>query len=197
MPEPTVEVHCPPFPPLLWNDGDWLTTCTLEAWEGFLSWDGLAASPTSAGAASLYVESPNPQQKAQPSAAQATAFRFLLLHQTSIRDAMLSALAVEYEKWRAEWSSAMVAEEFARLMPPVAMMSGFRELIGLLNIYMLAVAEDEIAYIGFGFGCAWDDEHGLGVLTHGQRVVEVGGEDTAFIGWNARRDAATQTGTAS
>jgi hypothetical protein len=44
-------------------------------------------------------------------------------------------------------------------------------------------------YVGFEFGCTWDDEHGLGVLMHGERVVDVGGAETAFLLWIAERDA--------
>ena len=34
--------------------------------------------------------------------------------------------------------------------------------------------------IGFGFHCKWDEEHGLGVLTHKGKVMEVGAAETGF-----------------
>jgi len=40
------------------------------------------------------------------------------------------------------------------------------------------VEKDGIPYVGFEFGCTWDEEHGLGVLMHGTRTVEIG--DTAM-----------------
>ena len=47
--------------------------------------------------------------------------------------------------------------------------------------------------MGFKFGCTWDDEHGLGVMTHRGHVVEVGGADTAFLEWIAEADAESGT----
>jgi hypothetical protein len=37
------------------------------------------------------------------------------------------------------------------------------------------------------FGCTWDKEHGLGVMTHQTLVIEIGGADTAFLEWIAKR----------
>jgi hypothetical protein len=51
------------------------------------------------------------------------------------------------------------------------------------------VQKDGIPYVGFEFACTWDEEHGLGVLMHGTRTVEIGGADTAFLLWLAEVDA--------
>ena len=56
-------------------------------------------------------------------------------------------------------------------------------MLGKRNYFAL------IAYIGFELGCVWDEEHGLGVMTHRDRVVDVGGADTAFTEWIAENDA--------
>ncbi len=77
----------------------------------------------------------------------------------------------------------------AHLMPEVQSPEQFRELIGLSTVHILAVAKRGFAYVGFEFGCLWDDEHGFGVLTHKNYVVDIGGADTAFLGWNAEADA--------
>ena len=53
--------------------------------------------------------------------------------------------------------------------------------------------KDGLPCFGYEFGCTWDGEHGLGVLMHGKRVVEVGGADTAFTLWIAKRDAGVET----
>jgi hypothetical protein len=34
---------------------------------------------------------------------------------------------------------------------------------------------------GFGFGCVWEQEHGLGVMTHRDRVVDLSGTP-AYLG---------------
>ena len=41
---------------------------------------------------------------------------------------------------------------------------------------------DGLALLGFSFRCAWDDEHGLGVLYHRDKVVDVGSSDICWEG---------------
>jgi hypothetical protein len=62
-------------------------------------------------------------------------------------------------------------------------------LIGLHDVYVHQVLKDGLPYVGYEFGCTWDGEHGLGVLVHGTRVVEVGGAQTAMTLWIAKQDA--------
>ncbi len=38
------------------------------------------------------------------------------------------------------------------------------------------------------FGCTWDSEHGLGVMTHKNRIIEIGDASTAFLTWIADKD---------
>lgn len=47
-----------------------------------------------------------------------------------------------------------------------------RALIGLGTIHVLATAKKGMAYVGFEFGCTWDEEHALGVQTHGRRGID-------------------------
>lgn len=64
-----------------------------------------------------------------------------------------------------------------------------QSLIGIQSIYVHQVSKNGKPYVGFEFACPWDDEHGLGVLMHGTRVVDIGGADTAFLLWIARQDS--------
>ena len=101
---------------------------------------------------------------------------------------MLAALWGRYEDWRVDWADSMDKDEFDEVMPEVSDIEGFRNLIGLANIHVLAVEKDDIAYIGFELGCTWDSEHGLGFMMHGSRVVKLGGADTSFLEWIAEQD---------
>ncbi|HLI65970.1 MAG TPA: hypothetical protein VKU90_06365, partial [Caulobacteraceae bacterium] len=80
-------------------------------------------------------------------------------------------------------------DEQAQYMPDLAGPDDLRRLIGLYAVDVHQVRNGAAPYLGFEFGCTWDDEHGLGVLMHGTRIVEVGGADTAFLLWIAERDA--------
>ncbi len=181
-----------PFPPLAWQSGyAWEGTATFSAWAGFQSRHGPYASADSAvasdGAATVTVMTPDNQPSA-PSAEQAAAFRFLTEQQDAVRDAILTALLAEYPAWQSLYDYDYDPEA-ALLMPDVADPAQFRTLIGLSTVHVLTPAKDGLAYIGFEFGCTWDEEHGLGAMTHAGRVVEVGQADTAFLEWIAVRDA--------
>jgi hypothetical protein len=52
----------------------------------------------------------------------------------------------------------------------------------------MAVTRSNAAYVGLEFGCTWDEEHGVGVMTHQGRAVKIGGADTAFLAWVAEGD---------
>ena len=129
-----------------------------------------------------------------PSPEQVAGFSLLLQHQEAIRDARLDALLPRYQNWREDWSSAMDPREFKETMPPVSSPSKFRRLVGLSYVHVLEESLEGIAYIGFECGCTWDSEHGLGFMTHGERVVELGGADTAFLEWIAERDVERRGG---
>ncbi len=71
----------------------------------------------------------------------------------------------------------------------LATASGLTDLVRISTLHVHPVSRDGIPYVGIEFSCPWDEEHGLGVLLHGTRVVDVGGADTAFLLWIAERDA--------
>ncbi len=56
---------------------------------------------------------------------------------------------------------------------------------GFAAINVLAVERDSIAYVGFVLECAWEEEHGLGVLTHLDRIATLGDADDADTEWVA------------
>lgn len=45
-----------------------------------------------------------------------------------------------------------------------------------------------MAYVGYEFRCTWDEEHGMGVMTHKNRVVAIGGADVSILEWIAESD---------
>jgi hypothetical protein len=73
-------------------------------------------------------------------------------------------------------------------MPEVCSSDDFRTLIGLSGINIHQIMTGDAPYLGFEFGCRWDQEHGCGILMRGTRVVDVGGADTALLLWMAQQD---------
>ena len=113
--------------------------------------------------------------------------QWLLDHDTELKSALLAGLLAEYPKQQELYGYE--GSERAEYMPDVLSADDFRKLIGLYGVNLHPLQKDGLPYLGFEFGCTWDVEHGLGVLMHGTRVVEVGGADTAILLWIAERDA--------
>lgn len=82
------------------------------------------------------------------------------------------------------------AKEF---MPDVENIEQFKKLIGLSQIHIMNVNKDNIAYVGYEFGCSWDDEHGIGFMTHKDRVIDFGSADISFLTWAAEKDLSAQS----
>jgi len=196
MPESVRPDHfeASPFPRVHWNEYSWEGTVTLPAFAGFQCRRGpygtMSAAEPSDGSAQITAESPDASGHAPPSAAQAAAVELIRSRQVELRDALLDALLTEYEKVRDDLSGEFDADEAERVIPKVTSPDGFRNLIGLNAVHVQTVERDGLAYVGLEFGCTWDEEHALGFMTHGTRVVKVGGADTSFLAWIAERDAA-------
>jgi len=73
-------------------------------------------------------------------------------------------------------------------MPDLKDIKDFAELLFPINFYVTAVVKEDYPYIGFGFSCSWDGEHGLGVMTHKDSIIEIAGADMAFDTWTAEKD---------
>ncbi len=62
--------------------------------------------------------------------------------------------------------------------------------LAISSIAFHDLAHRDLPYYGIMFDSPWDQEHGLGVMMHGARVVDLGGADTAILAWIATRDMA-------
>jgi len=189
MTQPTLNVS--PFPPLGWDSYFWTGEVVLPSWAGFQSRRGaygaVNSRAASDGSARLTVTPQSGDPPTPPVGEQARAFGLLLENERAVADSVLRAILAAYPGLRDAYDYD--EEEVAELMPDIERAEQLRGLIGLSHVHVLNVAKDGIAYIGFEFGCTWDDEHGLGVMTHRGRVVEVGGADTSFLEWIAGQDA--------
>jgi hypothetical protein len=77
----------------------------------------------------------------------------------------------------------------AEYFPCVEVADDIKRVVGIVSVKIHQVAKNGIPFIGVEMGCSWDEEHGLGFLLHGDKVVEVGGADTAILLWLARQHA--------
>jgi hypothetical protein len=181
----------PPFPRLEWDKSFWSGEVLLPSWAGFQSRRGAYATVTSGaksdGRARLTIDPEDEEARTPPLPEQRQAYQLLLDTESNVGNSILEAIFAKYPGMRKSYGYD--DDEAAELMPEIERPKQLRKLIGLSEVHVLNVAKVGIAYIGFEFGCTWDSEHGLGVMTHRDRVIKVGGADTSFLAWIAEEDA--------
>ena len=111
---------------------------------------------------------------------QAAAYRRVLVHAATLR-IVLDAIVAAYPKLARDADPELA-------LPKRVDRAELANLVEIVGVHVHDVHRDGVAYVGYQLACAWEVEHGLGVLTHLDRVVEVGHADTAFLGWVAERD---------
>lgn len=153
----------------------------LPTWAAFRAG---ANAPLSKGVVSVRVgEDPGARSPITP--AQRSAFRAIVREARPIQVRLLDAIAAAYP-------AAIAAFEPARADLPASVdRRTLADLVDLQSVQIHDVEKDGFAYTGYVFACDWEPEHGLGVLLHGARVVEIGGADAAMLTWIAERDAAS------
>jgi hypothetical protein len=174
----------------VWDEFFWSGKDHVPEWDFFQDRGGAYGSRGRGGAAprltTVTVKPADRKLRSAPTAEQIAAYAHLKAEGSEIRRALLDALLREYPEWRTRYGYD--PEEEAELMPVVNDPDDFARLIGLGTIHVLDVAKDGAAYIGLEFGCTWDEEHGLGAMTHRGRIVQLGGADTSFLEWVAEDD---------
>ncbi|MFT3712004.1 MAG: hypothetical protein QM817_30550 [Archangium sp.] len=115
-------------------------------------------------------------------AAQQRAYRALIKEARATQTVLLDAIVASYPEARRRFDGFFMA------MPEQVNRKSLEDLISLTSVCIHDVERGGLAYVGFSFSCAWEREHGLGVMTLGRRIVKLGGADTAILGWIAARD---------
>lgn len=164
MPTDSTTLDHPPFPIMEWDECEW--------WTGEISLsfgDG----------AGLYVTPYDPDVTRIPSAVQSNALTYLIQNADRVFAAILDRLLPYYQKMRPTYSEYL-GDEAQRLMPAVTQREALSPLIDLRDVHIHPWEKSGVGYVGLQFGCTWDSEHGLGVLMHNDRVVELGGADVSF-----------------
>ncbi|MCR9289728.1 MAG: hypothetical protein NXI23_20325 [Bacteroidetes bacterium] len=172
------------FPKLIWED-EWKGEIILPAWQGFQNRAGgyghRNKQEPSLGLSKLRLDNIKHGEKNLPDPSQLKAIEFLIENEQLIKETIMNKLLPYYTQLRIDWGE----EDW---MPKVHSKEDFKNMIGLSWIHVLNVEKEGIAYIGFEMGCQWDEEHGLGVMLHKDRVVEIGGADSSFLSWVAEKD---------
>lgn len=114
-------------------------------------------------------------------AEQVNAYRFLVENQEHMRQRIIEELKLRFpallENEYASWD-----HEDGGLPHLSALTHGFdfKNYIGPSSISIGEDVKDDSAYVKWHFQCLWDPEHGFEVVTHKDRVIDVGPEADVF-----------------
>ena len=133
------------------------------------------------GTARLSIFAPYSDIRTPPTAEQVAAFRDLLDNEAAVAGAVARAL-VQYCP-----GDAYDYDGDDDVLWEVDEIDDLRQLVRLVGVHVTNVARDGASCIGFEFDCAWDCEHGAGVMTHLGRVVAIGQGVWSFDGGLARQ----------
>lgn len=150
----------------------------LEYWQSFFDEKDEELSYEILDEDDDYAEEPTPEQQ--------NGIDYLQENQKTILDNILNELLKKYPELQKIYDYS--EEDKVDFMPDLKDIQGFASLLSLNCFYITSIIKDNHPYIGIGFSCSWDDEHGLGIMTHKNRVIEIGGADTAFSSWAAEED---------
>lgn len=180
---------------LSWDDDSWAGTMPRGVWAGadvrYVADDRRRRPARVRSTLAVSVRPVRERPPSPPQPAQLAAIAYHRDHDAAIMATVLTAILAYYAGERGSWV-AVLGRELAHLARPVRSTRGLRSLVRLTRLHVMTHARDDLAYVGLEFACSWDDEHGLGVMTHGNRVLAIGDASTAWDEWRCRDDGSTE-----
>src|SRR5262249_43791299 len=143
-------------------------------------------APPSGGTARLSISPTDSDARTPPTAEQVAAFRQLLDEEATIAAAVARALV--------RYCPGDAYDGDDEVLLSVSEPDDLRPLVRLIGVHVLNVVRDGVACIGFEFDCAWDGEHGAGVMTHCGRVIATGQAGCSFTEWIAEQGLEREQG---
>lgn len=159
---------------------------SLDSWKDFQSRQVIFRSKETNsipdGFVKVRVEGKQVESVKTTTLAQVNAIEFLINHSDKIRDALLTGLLNELSDLK---------EAYNNLTTNINGIENMKKLIGLSYLHVMSSDKDDFAYIGFELDCEWDEEHGIGVIMHKDRIVKIGQAEITHDSWATYVDNGT------
>lgn len=187
----------PTFPQFILDDFFWVTSAKLPAWSGYQIRGGPYGSLSDRGRSDGTVQilfAPEGRDQSPLSDHEIGLIKWVIDNQANVHDAMLEKLFEEYPAMREEALDWFDEEEAEKVLPKVSAPAQLKDIVGISSINVHQVEQDGKPFIGVELGCTWEEEHGVGILLHGERALEIGGADTAILLWKAKKHLNKKSG---
>lgn len=159
---------------------------SLDSWKDFQSrqfFSGLKeTNPISDCVVKVRVEGKQVDDVKTTTLAQVNAIQFLINHSDKIRAALLIGLLDELSNLK---------EVYDNLTPNISGIEDIKKVIGLSYLHVMSSDKDDFAYVGFELDCEWNEEHGIGVIMHKDRIVKIGQAEITHDSWATYVDNGT------
>ena len=110
----------------------------------------------------------------QISQAQVNAYFYLVDHQQQIKASIIENLKKKFPDLLSnEYASWEQREPYFPNVSALTPAFDFMNYIGPESISIHDDVKDELAYVTWNFRCRWDIEHGFGVITHKDRIIDI------------------------
>jgi hypothetical protein len=162
------------------------------AWQGYQIRNGPYGSVSNAGRSDGTIQirfAPEGWGDAPLSGHEIELVKWVVENQAAVHDAMLERLFEEYPTIREQALEWFGKDEARKILPKIRFPEQLKELVGISFINVHKIEQDGKPFIGVELGCTWEVEHGVGILLHGSKPLEIGGADTAILLWVARKYA--------
>lgn len=113
---------------------------------------------------------------------------YLQENQQEILQNFLHELLKIYPSLQEQWRDFYTDEEKVEFMPDISDISGFAPLLSPTSLFVFSEYWEDLPYYSIGFHCSWEQEHGLGVVMHKNRVVKIVDASEVFEVYLAKED---------
>jgi hypothetical protein len=180
----------PTFPDFKWQEYFWVTSARLPAWAGYQIRNGPYGSAAPVGRTDGTMQilfAPEGRGDEPLSDHEVSLVKWVIDNQDAIHDATLKKLFEEYSSMRERALDWFGKDEAKKSLPEIRFPNQLKDIVGISSINVHRIEQDGRPFIGVELGCTWDAEHGVGILLHGDKPLEMGGADTAILLWRAKK----------
>lgn len=163
----------PPFPVLAWDGSSWTCSDNLPACGEFHRGMG-------SDFVNLHVAT-DEDERSPPTPEQVAAYEFLKANDGSIARNICGRIHREYPFLRDRFTEYCGADELDEILPQISGPEDLKAMIGVVNVYIQRNSRAGVAYVGLEMDCTWDEEHGLGVMLHEDRIWDYGAAEILFM----------------
>lgn len=162
-------------PNFCWDEFFWTAEISLPSWMNICSENrvSLIFAPDGRGDEPLSKE-------------ENLLINWVIENEEKIFDSCMNSLFHQYPEIYATYAKCYDENEVNEFLPKINNIEELMQVVEVSSINIHPLEKKGIPFIGVELNCPWDDEHGLGILLWGDKVLKIGQGDTAILLWFAK-----------